>query len=108
MIGTVRRTADPDRVDRAVAHAVARIRAHAPEGVDRVVEVSLSGNPDLDGQALAVGGVIATYASRHDRPELPFEPLLFADGTLRLLGSSPATLPGRAGSVRRRTRPAGG
>jgi len=36
---------------------------------------------------LAVGGVIAAYASRHDRPELPFWPLLFADVTLRLLGS---------------------
>ncbi len=95
VIGTVRRTADLDHVDRAVAHAVAldtsdavdRIRAHAPGGVDRVVEVSLSDNADLDVQVLAVGGVIASYAGRHDRPALPFWPLLFANVTLRLLGS---------------------
>jgi NADPH2:quinone reductase len=96
VIGTVRRTADLDRVDRsAVAHAVAldapdaveQVRAQAPDGVDRVVEVSLSDNADLDVQVLAVGGVIAAYASRDDRPGLPFWPLLFANVTLRLLGS---------------------
>jgi NADPH2:quinone reductase len=96
VIGTVRRTADLDRVDRsAVVHAVAldapdvveQIRAHASDGVDRVVEVSLSDNADLDMQVLAIGGVIAAYASRRDRPELPFWPLLFANVTLRLLGS---------------------
>lgn len=83
---------DLDRVDpSAVAHAVAleapdvvdRIRAHAPDGVDRVVEVSLSDNADLDAQVLANGGVLAAYVSRADRPELPFWPLLFANATLR-------------------------
>jgi NADPH2:quinone reductase len=96
VIGTVRRTADLERVDRSsVTHAVAlddtdavdRIRAHAPGGVDRVVEVSLSDNADLDLAVLTVGGVIAAYASRHDRPELPFWPMLFSNITLRLLGS---------------------
>jgi NADPH:quinone reductase len=96
VLGTVRRTADLDRVDRsAVVHSVAlddsdvveQIRAHAPDGVDRVVEVSLSDNADLDAQVLAIGGVIAAYASRRDRPELPFWPLLFTNVTLRLLGS---------------------
>lgn len=96
VIGTVRRTADLDRVDRAVAHAVAldapdavdRIRVHAPDGVARVVEVSLSDNADRDVQVTAVGGVIAAYASRLDRPELPYWPLLLANVTLRLLGSA--------------------
>jgi NADPH2:quinone reductase len=96
VIGTVRRTADLDRVDRsAVVHAVAldapdaveQIRAQAPDGVDRVVEVSLSDNADLDVQVLAVGGVIGAHVSRDDRPGLPFWPLLFANVTLRLLGS---------------------
>src|SRR4051812_7074742 len=68
VIGTVRRTADLDRVDRsAVAHAVAldapdaveQVRAPARDGGDRVVGVSLSDNADLDGRVLAVGGVIA-------------------------------------------------
>ena len=96
VIGTVRRTADLERVERStVTHAVAlegsdaadRIRAHAPDGVDRVIEVSLSDNADLDTSVLTVGGVIAAYASRLDRPELPFWPLLFSNITLRLLGS---------------------
>jgi NADPH2:quinone reductase len=96
VIGTVRREADLERVDRSVVtHAVAldasdvveRIRAHVPDGVDRVVEVALSDNADLDAAVLAVGGVLAAYASRRDRPELPFWPMLFGNVTLRLLGS---------------------
>jgi NADPH2:quinone reductase len=96
VVGTVRREADLRRVDpstvtRTVAldalDVVDQIRAHAPDGVDRVVEVSLSDNADLDAAVLAVGGVLAAYATRKDRPQLPFWPLLFANVTLRLLGS---------------------
>jgi NADPH2:quinone reductase len=92
----VRREADLERVDRsAVTHAVAldapdvteQIRALAQDGVDRVVEVALSDNADLDAAVLAVGGVLAAYASRRARPELPFWPMLFGNVTLRLLGS---------------------
>ena len=59
---------DPTWVATAVAldspDAVERIRALAPDGVDRVVEVSLSDNADLDvadldAAVLAVGGVLA-------------------------------------------------
>jgi NADPH:quinone reductase len=96
VLGTVRRGADLERVDPSVvSHAVAldipdaadRIRDHAPDGVDRVVEVALSDNADLDAAVLRVGGVLAAYASRGDRPELPFWPMLFANTTIRLLGS---------------------
>jgi NADPH:quinone reductase len=96
VIGTVRHETDLGSVDPSLAtHAVAldapdiaaMIREHAPEGVDRVVEVSLSDNVDLDVAVLAVGGVLAAYASRLDRPELPFWPMLFNNITLRLLGS---------------------
>jgi NADPH2:quinone reductase len=96
VLGTVRRAADLERVDRSVLmdaialddpDAVARVRAHAPDGVDRVVEVALSDNADLDAAVLRVGGVLAAYASRGDRPQLPFWPMLFANVTLRLLGS---------------------
>jgi NADPH2:quinone reductase len=91
----VRRAADLDRVDAAVAHAIAldqadpaaAIRAHAPEGVDRVIEVSLSDNADLDAAVLAPGGAIAAYASRDDRPAIPFWPMLFSNLSIRLLGS---------------------
>ena len=96
VIGTVRRTADLDRVDPAVAaHIVAldtedpvgAIRAYAPEGVDRVVEVSLSDNADLDNAVTALGAVVAAYGTSAERTELPFWPLLFNNVTLRLLGS---------------------
>ena len=51
------------------------------------MEVSLSDNADLDAAVLAVGGVLAAYAGRDDRPALPFWPMLFGNVTLRLLGS---------------------
>jgi NADPH2:quinone reductase len=96
VIGTVRHTADLDRVERpAVPHAVpldqpdpaAAIRGHAPAGVDRVVEVALSENGELDASVIANDAVIAVYSSLSDRIDLPFLPLLFANATLRLLGS---------------------
>jgi NADPH2:quinone reductase len=96
VIGTVRRGTDLDRIDPTViSHAVAldsddpaaAIRAHAPDGVDRIVEVALSDNADLDDAVAANGAVIAAYATRSDRTEIPFWTLLFNNITLRLLGS---------------------
>jgi NADPH:quinone reductase len=95
VIGTVVRTSDLDRVDSAVGRAVAldqpqpaeAIRAYAPEGVDRIIEVAFSENADLDAAVAANDGVIAAYATRHDRPEFPFWPMLFANLTIRLFGS---------------------
>lgn len=96
VIGTVRRGADLGRVDAdAVHHAVAldsgdpaaAIRAHAPGGVHRIVEVSLSANAALDDAVVANDAVIAAYATGADRTEIPFWTLLFSNVTLRLLGS---------------------
>ncbi len=96
VIGTVRKHADLDTVPRGrVAHAVAldeddvvaRVHRIAPAGVARIVEVALSANADLDAALIAQGGTIAAYASPADRPELPLWQLLFANVTLRLLGS---------------------
>ncbi|SEP98456.1 NADPH2:quinone reductase [Streptomyces sp. yr375] len=96
VLATVRRDADLDLVDPAVvAHAVAldqedpaaAIRAYAPQGVDRIIEVALSDNADLDNAIAANNAVIAAYATRADRTEIPFWPLLFNNVTLRLLGS---------------------
>jgi NADPH:quinone reductase len=95
VIGTVVRTSDLDRVDSAVGRAVAldqpqpaeAIRAHAPDGVDRIIEVAFSENADLDAAVAANDGVIAAYATRRDRPEFPFWPMLFANLTIRLFGS---------------------
>ena len=63
------------------------VRDRAPQGVDRIVEVAFSDNVDLDAAVLRLGGVIAAYASRDDRPSLPFWPMLFDNLTIRLLGS---------------------
>jgi len=96
VIGTVRRGTELSRIDPAVvSHAVAldsgdpaaAIRAHAPDGVDRIIEVALSDNADLDDAVAANGAIIAAYATRCDRTEIPFWTLLFNNVTLRLLGS---------------------
>jgi NADPH2:quinone reductase len=95
VIGTVRRAGDLDQVDASLAHAVAlddrepaeAIRALAPDGVQRIVEVSFSDNADLDAAVAAADAVVAAYASRGDRPDFPFWPMLFANLTIRLLGS---------------------
>lgn len=99
VIGTVRRRGDLARVDATLGHAVhhcvaldaadpaASIRALAPRGVDRVVEVSLSDNADLDDAVVAPDGIIAAYATRDARPTIPFWTLLFANVTLRMFGS---------------------
>ena len=92
VIGTVRRSSDldqatPGAVALDAADAAAAIRAHAPAGVDRIIEVSLSDNADLDAAVIAPDGIIAAYATRDERPAIPFWPLLFANVTIRLLGS---------------------
>jgi NADPH2:quinone reductase len=108
VIGTLRRAVDEQLVDRSVvAHTVAlassdpveRIRQLAPDGVDRVVEVSLSDNADLDAAVLGLGGVIAAYASREERPDLPFWPMLFNNTTVRLLGSDDFPLEAKHSAV---------
>src|SRR5438874_6339502 len=95
VIGTVTRERDLDQVGAAVTHAVAlnqeqpdkAIRSYAPEGVHRIIEVAFSENADLDAEVAAPDGVIAAYATRRDRPEFPFWPMLFANLTIRLYGS---------------------
>jgi NADPH2:quinone reductase len=49
--------------------------------------VAFSDNVDLDAAVAKNQTVIAAYASRDDRPSLPFWPLLFDNVTIRLLGS---------------------
>lgn len=95
VIGTVRTDREVEQMDGGTAdHIVSlasdpgsAIRRLAPDGVDRIVEVALSANADLDAAVVRNGAVLAAYASAKDRPELPFWPMLFANVTLRLLGS---------------------
>ena len=86
---------DLKHVSPAVTHAMAldhpdpaaAIRALAVDGVDRVIEVSFSDNVDLDAAVLKNDGIIAAYATRRDRPDFPFWPMLFDNIVIRLLGS---------------------
>jgi NADPH:quinone reductase len=95
VIGTVRSDTEVGQVDAATADQVVSlqsdpvpaIRRLAPGGVDRIVEVALSANADLDAAVVRNGAVLAAYASPKERPELPFWPMLFANVTIRLLGS---------------------
>ena len=106
VIGTVRAHADIALVDPRVAPRVIaldtqpaeRIRELVPEGVDRVIEVSLSSNLTLDTAVARTGAVIAAYGSRDDRVTLDVWPMLFANLSVRLLGSDdfPAAAKARA------------
>ncbi|GLY06634.1 NADPH:quinone reductase [Actinoplanes sp. NBRC 101535] len=92
VIGTVRGSADLAQVSiPAVAldrpDAAAAIRDHAPDGVDRIIEVAFSENVDLDAAVAKSQAVIAAYATGRDRPDFPFWPMLFDNITIRLLGS---------------------
>lgn len=95
VIGTVRRSSDLEHIDDAIEHRVAldgpdaapAIRRVAPDGVHRIVEVSFSDNVDLDAAVAAPEAVIAAYATRDPRPDFDFWPMLFANLTIRLLGS---------------------
>jgi NADPH:quinone reductase len=96
VIGTVRTTADlPQATSPALKHAVAlerpdaadAVRGCAPDGIDRIIEVAFSDNVDLDAAVAKNQAVIAAYATRDDRPNFPFWPMLFDNITIRLLGS---------------------
>jgi NADPH2:quinone reductase len=96
VIGTVRSSndlieADTPAVDYVVPldrpDPAADIRAVAPDGVDRIIEVAFSDNVNLDAAVSKIGTVIAAYASRQDRPIFPFWPMLFNNMSIRLLGS---------------------
>ena len=116
VIGTVRSDAELSAVGEGVADHVislepggsrsgvtetaAAIRKVAPDGVHRVVEVALSANADLDAAVVRNGAVVAAYASPKDRPELPFWPMLFANVTIRLLGSDDFPQEAKAAAAR--------
>ncbi|MBC2901582.1 zinc-binding dehydrogenase [Streptomyces cupreus] len=56
-------------------------------GVDRVLEVAFGANADIDLEILAVGGVIAAYATDEARPAIPFWQLGYSNVTAHFLGS---------------------
>ncbi len=112
VVGTVRRAEDVEQVDPTVCESVVAmdgpnpvqaVRDIAPDGVDRVIEVSLSDNIDFDMAVVANDAVVAAYASRANRPEVPFWPLLFANTTLRMMGSDDFSTSAKAIAVQELT-----
>jgi NADPH2:quinone reductase len=98
VIATVRSERDAAVARRAGAHHVVtggrgadeiveRVRAHAPGGVDHVVEVAFDANVAADERLLKLGGSIATYATGDPTPALPFWSLVFKNIRLFFLGS---------------------
>lgn len=68
-------------VDRHGPDLAARIREHAPDGIDRIVEVALGANLELDLAVLAPRGTIATYADDPLR-DVPVRQLMVGNTTL--------------------------
>lgn len=66
---------------------VARVLAVAPDGVDHIVEVAFQANLAVDERVLKLGGSIATYATNHPNPRIPFWNLVFKNARLYFLGS---------------------
>ena len=99
VLATVRSDADVAPATAAGAHAVLqtgrtstediaeRILAHAPDGVDHVVEVAFDANVAMDEVVLKLGGSIAAYATLAPEPALPFWPLVFKNTRIDFLGS---------------------
>jgi NADPH2:quinone reductase len=106
VIATVRSEEDRTIAERAGAHhvvitggpspeaVVESVLAHAPDGVQHVVEVAFAANVIVDEAVLKLGGSIATYATNDPRAEIPFWPLVFKNVRVDFLGSD--DFPGEA------------
>lgn len=82
-------------IDYTAEGAVDAIRSAARAGVDRIVEVDLTRNLDMDLAVMVPGGVIVTYAADAADPTLPVRTLMTRNATLRFVlvyAFSPALL----------------
>lgn len=91
--------ADPVFAD-DVPDLAEQIRRVAPSGVQRISEVDFAAHADVDADVLAVGGVVCSYASSAERPEIPYWKFGFADTTIRFLGSDDFPAPVKADAAR--------
>jgi NADPH2:quinone reductase len=67
------------------ADAAEQIRAFAPAGVDRIVEVALGANLALDLAVAHAGTTIVTYAAEAENPVLPVRACMAANVVLRFI-----------------------
>lgn len=65
---------------------VDEVKALAPEGLDRIVEVAFSANIAMDVQMLKVGGTVVSYSTLEAEPRIPFWPMVFNNLTARMIG----------------------
>ena len=72
-------------VDYTSDGAVDAIRSAARAGVDRVIEVDLTRNLDLDLAVMVPGGILVTYAADAADPTLPVRTLMTRNATLRFV-----------------------
>lgn len=82
-------------VDYTAEGASEAIRAAARAGVDRIIEVDLTRNLDLDLAVIVTGGEIVTYAADAADPVIPVRLLMTRNATLRFVlvyGFPPALL----------------
>ena len=82
-------------VDYTAEGAVDAIKSAARAGVDRIIEVDLTRNLDLDMAVMVPGGVIVTYAADAADPTMPVRTLMTRNATLRFVlvyGFPPAFL----------------
>lgn len=70
-------------VDYTADGAIEAIRSAARAGVDRIIEVDLTRNLELDLAVLVHGGVIITYAADAVDPTIPVRALMTRNATLR-------------------------
>jgi NADPH2:quinone reductase len=67
------------------ADAAEQVRAFAPAGVDRIVEVALGANLELDLAVAHADTVIVTYAAEAENPVLPVRACMSANVVLRFI-----------------------
>ncbi|HEY5436938.1 MAG TPA: NADPH:quinone reductase [Candidatus Limnocylindrales bacterium] len=72
-------------LDYRAADYVAQVRAAAPAGVDRIIDVAIGANLATDLDVLAPHGVIVAYGSDAPDPAVPVRRLMVANATLRFV-----------------------
>jgi len=86
-------------VDYRAEDAASAVRAAAPDGVDRIVEVALGANLELDLCVLAQNGTVVTYAQTGPDPAIPIRRLMRRNLTLRTAEAHRAVEDGATGKV---------
>jgi len=82
-------------VDYTQKSALEQVAAAARAGVDRIIEVDLTHNLELDRAVIVPHGVIVTYAADADDPTVPIRALMNGNVTLRFVmvyGFTPSTI----------------